>query len=330
MRVLQVTPETDPLGGGVRATARAVARVLEAAHGVESTFTSGAELRGRGALPERPSFTHVVLHYVSYGYAARGCPWWLVRAVETWRRAAAAGRLVTVFHEVHASGPPWTSAFWLAPVQRSLARRLAAASDALWTSLDLYRALLEPWARGSVIVTAPVPSAVGEPATIAPYGEREPQMVVFGTPGLRQRAYGLHADALAATCGRLGIDRIVDVGAPAAGVPRAVGAVPVEARGRLPDPDVSRLLAHARAGFLAYPPDFLEKSSVFAAYAAHGTVPVCAWHEPRSGPLEAHRHFLPAGGSAGEPAAVAVTANAWYREHGVASQAACLARLLEA
>ena len=43
---------------------------------------------------------------------------------------------------------------------------------------------------------------------IAPLAEREPRLIVFGTPGLRLRAYGRHREALAATCRSLGLRRI--------------------------------------------------------------------------------------------------------------------------
>jgi hypothetical protein len=331
VRVLQITPEAAGVGGGVRATARAIATELAGAAGIESTFVSGGELLASGRLPERPEHARVVLHYVGYGYARRGCPWELVSGVERWRRGGSLRRLVTVFHELYASGPPWTSAFWLEPVQRRLGRRLARASDALWTSSRLYRGILKRWSGSDRVVCFPVPSAVGEPREVLAPGERTPRMVVFGTPGLRERAYRDHWTALVAACGALGVQEVLDVGAPAQ-VPPRVGGVAVESTGPLPDAEVSRLLSGALAGFLVYPPDLLEKSSVFAAYAAHGVVPVCAWHEPRPGALEAGRHFLPAGGSAAgadaAAGAIASRAHAWYREHGVARQAAALAELL--
>ena len=83
----------------------------------------------------------VLLHYAGYGYQARGCPTRLVAGLRDWKRRGG-GRLVTVFHEVYASGPPWRSSFWLFPFQRRLAAERARRSDGIVTSLEIYRSLL--------------------------------------------------------------------------------------------------------------------------------------------------------------------------------------------
>ncbi|MFZ4728709.1 MAG: glycosyltransferase family 1 protein, partial [Pseudanabaena sp.] len=68
----------------------------------------------------------VLLHYVGYGYAKRGCPVWLVDGIQRWKNLYPDRLLVTMFHELHASGtPPWTSSFWLSPLQKNLVTRLA-------------------------------------------------------------------------------------------------------------------------------------------------------------------------------------------------------------
>src|SRR5262249_21374532 len=56
---------------------------------------------------------------------------------------------------------------------------------------------------------------------------------------------------------------------------------------------VSELLERTRFGFIAYPLDFIGKSSVFAAYSAHGVVPIVLSdkHGAFDG-LQPVRHFL--------------------------------------
>ncbi len=93
---------------------------------------------------------------------------------------------------------------------------------------------------------------------------------------------------------------------------------------------MSRLLADSRAAFLAYPADMLEKSSVFAALAAHGVATVCASPGARSAALEPGVHFLDAARLAGpvEPAALqtlASRAHGWYQGHRAARQSDLLA-----
>src|ERR1041385_7558181 len=67
----------------------------------------------------------VLLHYVGYGYARRGAPSWLIDGLERWHRSNGAARILTMFHELYAKGPVWTSSFWLSPLQKHLAARLA-------------------------------------------------------------------------------------------------------------------------------------------------------------------------------------------------------------
>jgi len=334
MRLVQIAPEVDPLAGGIAASARAVAGELRRRHGFDSEFVSAAELRRSVADRAPAPGARIVLHYAGYGYARRGCPGWLVRAVTGWRRRGEVDLLLTVFHELYASGPPWTSAFWLGPAQRHLARRLARASDGLVTSLGLYAGILAAWTGRADVLTLPIPSTVGEPADPPAADLRPPTLVVFGTAGTRRRAWEDRRRELEATCRSLGVSRVVDVGPPGAGAPATCAGVPVTATGRLPATEVGRLLLESRAGFLAYPPDMLEKSSVFAALSAHGVATICAWAEPRHGALERGRHFLdPALLAAGLDSAlvrdVAGEAHAWYRTHTAARQADLLARRLE-
>ena len=134
MKVLQIVPRLPPPAEAVGAYAAALGRVL-AAGGMSSCFLvgdrhwahavepeAGADLAGAAVLERRAATmarqlaatgaTAVLLHYVNYGYAPRGCPAWLVRGIARWRSGATGRRLVTYFHEVYATGPPWRSSFW--------------------------------------------------------------------------------------------------------------------------------------------------------------------------------------------------------------------------
>ncbi len=288
----------------------------------------------------------VLLHYANYGYQRRGCPAWLVAGLLRWRAAGGGRLLVTVFHEVYAVGPPWRSSFWLSPLQRRLAAALAGASGGLVTSLDRYASLLRPWAPGRKIVVLPVFSTVGEPEVAPPLAARRRRLVVFGGAGVRGRVWHEGLPALASACRRLGIEEIVDLGSAAAGPPPAsVAGVPVSVAGALPAPEVGALLADSFAGFLVYPPPFLAKSTIFAAYCAHGTLPVCAWggvgtgsdgdgagaagdRGPREGQHFWHLQTRGAAHLVGDPQSIADAARSWYGGHALARHAATYAELL--
>jgi hypothetical protein len=348
MNVLQIVSSLPPALDGVGGHALALARAL-AAGNVMSRFLVAAPSQkaaaGTGGLPETAvaergsaalarqlaaSGTDLVLvHYVNYAYERRGCPAWLVGGLARWRAGAPGRRLVSVFHEVYASGPPWRSSFWLSPIQRRLAARLLRASDAAVTSLDLYGRMLARWRPRRAVAVAPVLSTVGEPAAMPPPAERRPRvLLVFGSAGNRCRAYGQLRPFLASASRALKIVEIVDLGPTLADLPAAIDGVPVRALGPLPEEQASAVLSRAFAGFLGYPPPLLGKSSIFAAYCAHGLVPVCAW--PRPGRPASPREDAPppcwnpcaAAAAPAEPAALAARALDWYHEHDAARQAA--------
>jgi hypothetical protein len=326
VRIVQLIPRSDPPTGGVASYAEALAGELSRRCGVESEIVavgSSLDENLRGAAT-------CLFHYVNYGYHPRGCPGRLVRDLCRWREGAPERRLVTVFHEVYATGPFWRSSFWLSPVQRRLAAVLARANDRMATSLGLYgRRLARFHPRGEVVVT-PVFSTVGEPEAVPPLAERPRRLLVFGSRGVRARAYGPEREALAAACGTLGVEEIVDLG-PAREAPAAVGGTPVRSLGPLPAALVSAQMLGSFAGFLAYPPGYLAKSTIFAAYCAHGLLPVCAWSR-RQGQEngQALPYWVP--GSAPPSAEgreiLANAARAWYLEHSLARQAEAFRDLL--
>jgi hypothetical protein len=174
---------------------------------------------------------------------------------------------------------------------------------------------------------------VGEPRAVPPLELRRPRtLVVFGGAGNRRRAYGELAGDIARACSALAIEEIVDLGPPLQGLPAAVAGVPVRALGALGDAAASAVLAGAFAGFIGYPAPFLEKSSVFAAYCAHGAVPITGW---RGRIRSRHRAGAPPPSwNAGtepppaDPAVLAARARDWYAGHCLESVAAELGELL--
>jgi hypothetical protein len=346
--VVQIVPQLPPPPEGVGSFALTLAEALAAPHGIDgiaSRFlvTSPAWSPGRDgavkvtdATPEAlldalagAAASTVLLHYANYGYEARGCPSWLIDGLAQWKRRSR-GRLVTVFHEVHAMGPPWRSSFWLSPVQRRLAASLARLSDGMATSMRLYRRILHRWVPGREIHVLPVFSTVGEAPTAAPLAGRERRMILFGGPGNRARAYRELRAQIAQACRALDIEEICDIG-PDSGEPAVGLPVPVRRLGPLPEAEVSALLARSLAGFIGYPAPFLPKSTIFAAYCAHGMLPVCAWPRPRrkvepAPPLWRPGPRAEAGWSHWQD--VADQAGAWYNGHSLERHAALYRGLL--
>lgn len=286
---------------------------------------------------EQQQQTTILLHYVNYGYAKRGCPVWLVDGLQRWRNASINRFVVTMFHEVYASGPPWASSFWLSPLQRNLAVRVAQLSDRCLTNREGYAQLLYELSLGkhSQIPTLPVFSNLGEPNRLPPLAKRERRVVVFGSPSNRLRVYRESFTKLELTCQRLGIEEIWDIGPSASLTLSTVNGVPVVQLGQRSAAEISSILLNSLAGFFDYNPDYLAKSGIFAAYCAHGLLPVhgrCS-ALPVDG-IEVGKHYwMPDGSTTGlkelELQAIADNAYTWYQTHNLSVQARIFFRHLK-
>lgn len=279
---------------------------------------------------EATDCSQVFLHYVGYGYEPYGTPQWLLEGLQSWRASNPSRRLTTMFHESYASGLPWTRAFWSSGQQKRIAAGVAQLSDGCRTNMNYIARRLEKLAprHQNRVEVAPVFSTVGEPAIISPLCERKPQMALFGSAAWRRQAYFEHREELLRACEKLGLESIIDIGKPFEG--EVDLPLPLMRAGALPAPEVSRLLGESRAGFLTYPERFFGKSTIFAAYCAHGMVPICAGsRQNNEDGLEVGTHFWRSRNTIpSEAQVVADAAGEWYDQHSLAMQAADSAKSL--
>jgi len=301
------------------------------------------------SLPGMPST--ILLHYVGYGYEKRGCPVWLVTALEAWKKAERRSEalhqapnsdqqppnsrhLVTMFHELFASGPPWRSSFWTSPAQRSVARRVAHTSDAVRTNREESARWLDR-VRGAGVspsCVAPVCSNFGESKRQLPLVHREPLLLMIGGRSWIEPLVTSHGSAVNRVCEQLEVEKIVTIGSPT-GLCRNL-RLPAKELGVLPAVEIGHWLAHSRFGLMRYFPGYIGKSGIFAAYAAHGIVPLLL--EPTTDGDEgliAGQHYLRLGQiqtrcDMQRLQAVAEAALNWYRPHNWAHTAYWYARVL--
>jgi hypothetical protein len=281
-------------------------------------------------LSSETSTTTVLLHYVGYGYARRGCPIWLVKALEQWLKAGNNHYLVTMFHEVYAFGAIWTSQFWTSPLQRNLAARLTQLSDRCLTSKQGYADIIRKFSQGkhSDIPTLPVFSNVGEPKkNLTPLLERNRRLVVFGSVGTRSRVYQQSCLVLQKTCEQLEIEEILDIGPPLNFPIQPVNGIPVSCLGIKSAEEISDLLSNSLVGFFNYPTEHLAKSTIFAAYCAHRLLPIGSWYrgEDADG-LKVGKHYwlgdrYESSLNLSQGQIVADNAYAWYQHHRLSVQA---------
>ncbi len=353
--LVQIVPCLPPLIDGLGDHATALAAALQEHSATRSRFlvcdpawvTAGGPAREpRGiAAPagEVNTFatclaTHadqgvVLLHYVGYAYDARqGRPGWLLAALTHWRHERPGRRLITMFHELYASGPPWRKAFWLSSGQQRVTAGLARLSDASFTSNSHYAAwLAKHLPDGRPCPVWPVLSNVGEPNGLQPYDQRPAALAVFGRAPNRARAYERGGDALVALCQRLGLREVHDLGAPLPGGPPRLPGLTVTAHGILPPAGVSDVLAQCRVGYLDNATGRLSKSGVFAAYASHGLATVVECCYPDEDGLISDRHLaaLTAAPATELFPAIASAAHAWYGRHSSAALARFVAQTMD-
>ena len=291
--VISIVPRLPPAIDGVGDYALNLARQLRKDFNIQthfivgnSTWQGAAEIEGFSVsqitdssanilvnvLSNYHSSSPVLLHYVGYGYAQRGCPVWLVDGLQRWKGLYPKSNLVTMFHEISASGPPWTSAFWLSSLQKDLAAQLTKLSDRCITSKQLYADIITQISQGkhNQVPFLPVFSNIGEPDKLPPdLSERQQRLVIFGGVANRARVYNQSQRILDYVCQRLNIQEIYDIGTPTGITPSFIGKVPILEIGEQPANKVSDILANSIAGFSDYNPDFLAKSTIFAAYCAY-------------------------------------------------------------
>ena len=276
----------------------------------------------------------IVLHFSGYEYARWGLCFWLANGISRWRVESAERRLVTVFHELFATGPAWRTSFWTSPPQRRIAHRVARFSDAMITNSAGNAAQLKLWEPQKRSETMPVFSNVGELATPVPLAYRAPMGVVFG--GRRRVGTWRSLEAASATAAAAlrarGITQILDIGPELEAVPDHLDGLPIRAAGTLPAGEVSAQLARARIGIADYPRHVMTKSGIVAAYLAHGLLCVNTSEVGQlPDDLGEGREFVSLrrlSCADVDMDMVAAAGHAWYRRHDVAATAALVHELI--
>lgn len=346
--ILQIIPRAARGRDGVGDYARTLAASLERHHRLKTKFlaaatTSGGihpHLPGAAGAGDRPSA--IVLHYVNYGFGWRGTPLWLPPVLRRLQRANGA-RLVTIFHELWASGSWRQSAFWLRPLQVRTAGKIAGMSEVSVVSNEVSRQQLESLRSGTRIVVHPIVSGFGElvlsPAQIE--GRDPHRWVICGGTELIMRSlrsFLPSADLIPEPF--VPRELFVLGGSDDPGIRQALDAAKrirahyhpaVEAK------IASDIMATCTFGWMDYfhrpdvPLPLILKSSAFAAYCAHGVIPVF----PRGGATIGVDHdvlpgpfFVAAEGQElpgeRERATTAQAVYAWYSRNATADHLAAI------
>jgi hypothetical protein len=281
----------------------------------------------------------VLLHYVGYGYAQRGCPVWLINALEQWKSQNSEAHLITMFHEIYASSNlPWTSSFWLSPLQKNLATRLVKLSDRCWTSQQKTSNLLSKLTDGNICPTfsLPVFSNIGESNKVSLLSERSRKLVVFGTYGRRLPIYQNSIGIFKKIIKDLEITEIIDIGKPLPLAFSEITDVPIIFCGEQPSSVIHSIFQDSVAGIIDYSVTCLAKSTIFGAYCAYGMLPIVVGSDKPEdevdGLITGKHYLLPNSQSPSLNLEIAqsISTNAydWYQDHNLSVYSQTFAKLL--
>jgi hypothetical protein len=345
-RLLQIVPRPPDDGGGVADYARQLARRLRELHSITTTFLSAAPggspetvdgfklVSPLGAASDAINFpTALLLHYVNYGYDRRGLPVWLPSALRRLQKTAGR-RLVTVFHELYAAGSWSQSAFWLGPLQKSLARAVARLSTTSIVSNETQRQQLGRLAPEADVLLQPVPSNFGEPSlSSTELAGRDPhRWVLCGGTELLERSLASFRQNRSLIAFPSAPRELFVVGGSDSGKIRArltgLRDIATHYHPGVEERTAAHILATCAFAWIDYfhQPDVpiatILKSGVFAAFCAHGVIPVFPHGgsaielagDTLPGPffVSQSRQNLPAGQKRAE---VAQSLHDWYRRN---------------
>lgn len=340
MKVLQIVPRLRPSVCGVGDYSVSIAQEMRSRHNVETRFLVGdpdwgygnqvegfavdrVASRSAGALAaalRRSECDAVIVQYSGYGFHKRGAPLWLLRGLI----ASGHSNILMMFHELFATGPVCSSAFWLSPLMRWIARRLAALSKHVFTN----REAGARWLGGRGITVLPIFSSLGEINRPGGLALRPNQLALFA---YQAGANAWYWERLKNSIEVLRPERIIALGRSPDVVDMACGDVPVVRTGILPAEEVAERLAACRYAYLSYPPEFLGKSSILAAYAGNALATVLAdAADSLPDGLVLGRHVLPASGLRADMDLDAASGHlaAWYRQHDRQSTTAAFVKRL--
>lgn len=271
----------------------------------------------------------IILHFSGYPYFNTslkgsfgvGTPFWFVDALRSVVTSAQI-KLVVMFHELPKLY--WKQFYvfdFLNPIQCIVSRRLAQMADTVLTSSTRFQSVLSTWI-GKDVTKLSIFSNMGEPTSIIPLRSRQRRLIIFGGSA-RARIYNNHSSALVQSCQLLKINEIYDIGSTLNLPDYTDAGIDLCSIGFRSPAEISELLSTSFAGCIDYSPfpGNLAKSGVFAAYCAHGLVPILTRYNPSEvDDLYNNRHYLVLGSeldtlSLDRLQIVADNAHQWYGGH---------------
>ncbi len=261
------------------------ATATKAAWGVEGVyqFTPKSFLQELENLPQADLW----IQYTGRAYHAWGCPLWLPSALETWRQRHPRQILGIMFHELWGEVPWWRKQYLPEILHRRVVQQLMTLADVVYTNSQHHAQRLEALVADKAVHWTRVGSNILPTQAVQPnFSQRlKTDFLLFGVNPTRVSALSVLGDVIR-ELHQAGILQHLQVVGP---VDARWGAeeqvllrellpmAAVTCHGALAPEAISEILSKVGFALFAQPPESIEKSGSFMAFASHGC-PVISPH----------------------------------------------------
>lgn len=227
-----------------------------------------------------------VMSYVNAGYSFLEHISNIIRLIKFQKRKL---KGLVFFHEAYAAqGKLYQKSFWYYPIERLIFKMYVRNASAIFCSCEPVLKHIQAYHHHGVYLgLAPVPSNIVF-KNLVPWMKRKEILVVFGTYGRRAAALKRKTE-LKALLTKLSINVVIDIGAGDVDYSWLPLDIAVKKIGYLKSTyDVAEYIASAKYGLIDYPGHLLDKSGIFATYAAAG---LCVINTDESIIIEPNLYF---------------------------------------
>jgi len=229
---------------------------------------------------------YILLQYSPYGLATRGLCFWVLKLIKDLKKKNI--KLIVNFHELYAySIFPWKSAFWLHLLQKYLFIRICMLADVAITPSKKYFLKIKKFNKKKKEYF-PTISSIGEAKKI---NKKKKILVIFGKKVLRAKVYRKFGYNIV-NWSNINNYKIIDIGPPLEKlIEKKYKKMGVNFYGILNNTKILNIFKNSKYGILDYDNERIDKSSVFAAYAANGVIPILM-SEKKCDILKKNYHYL--------------------------------------
>ena len=241
---------------------------------------------------DRIGAADVLLHYAGRAYHRFGAPLWLPRVLRKWKQKHRDARLLIFFHELPGTMPMTSRQYWLGELNSWVVRQVAAIADVLATNTEHHAETLRRLsARGDVHVL-PIGSnieLVADPDAV----RQATEFLLFGLSFGRLQTVQSFASDVPRWHSAGKLTKLHVVGPQGDGFSSEAdqlmsswpSSLEIIRHGRLPSPEVSRLMQRVAFALTNVSGETWSKSGAFMACATHRCPVVISSTRAQSPPL---------------------------------------------